>query len=468
MALRSIKTIAIPVFTLFMIGNVFGNDGAYSFVKNAESGAAMPINNTFISMVSENIEIKVSDLYYHKTRVGEYMYGNYLTDGKVITRCTFVFANTSSERQSCLMGFPIKYPVDKTVYFSGNGKRMTKVAVDDFPFFECRVNGKTMPYVFADHEDNPAVPKVSNYDGVYLFETKFEPRETITIENISIQDLSCGFKDTPAIEYVLLSGLTWNKPIGKTDISVEFAGLPSEIIKILKCSYPMASASNGRYSWSFKDFTPAKDLYLEFDFGISTKTGLGEAFRKYEAAREYDKIFWLHQIVETRGNVRYSDIKVPGDELRLIFFNAGNYYHKLCSYYKANEMYMAAISADQEFRKLMQKMEDSEEIEHSDSYSDWMDYMDHSLSYGDKTIQNLRQQKIPVQKGQKAPLYYLLYNLACTESLTGDADLVLIEMALIWGYPKSEYKWIREDPDLYLVRRLWGNELTGMLDAYAH
>ncbi len=67
---------------------------------------------------------------------------------------------------------------------------------------------------------------------------------------------------------------------------------------------------------------------------------------------------------------------------------------------------------------------------------------------------------------QPAPLYYLFYNLACTESLTGSNTINYIEAALVLGYPKSERQWFTQDPDLTLLRKTNGKELEDLLKRY--
>jgi hypothetical protein len=202
-----------------------------------------------------------------------------------VATCVFTFRNLTGEAIEVQMGFPD---------WKEHGDDADGWAIRDF---QVKVKGQAVRATHKDIDedtDEAAAPgRVKlDYQGAYTWKVRFEPGETVVVENTyrfggfssNGPFSACVWNEKPArlasvfwrkarkpkggwdfedgvckvVSYIVTTGRTWARPIGVADIAIELppGTWPHQVVPL-----PAATqVDQGWVRWHFENFTPTEEL----------------------------------------------------------------------------------------------------------------------------------------------------------------------------------------------------------------
>jgi hypothetical protein len=214
---------------------------ADDYESGRDGDSVYPVKSTAVRMASERVEVFVE---WATERGGH---------AKMRVAAEFVLVNDSTEPHATLVSFPASY-YDEKFTRTVDGQ---KVAVPKYPV--------------KDPEG------LVRYYDAYTSEIRFEPRQTrrVGVTYVAAADARSGWPPYPAgWSYILRTGALWKEKIGEAQVIVHFPEAmppggfgPFRSEAMLLC--PPGYEVNGRtVTWTFKDFEPDEDIYIEWDDGL--------------------------------------------------------------------------------------------------------------------------------------------------------------------------------------------------------
>lgn len=281
----SVLTIITMICVTFMSAAYCDDSSYYEY---PQSGTVFPINNDFISMVSEDV---------------------IFSNNQFIT--IFVFKNMTDIEQEVSMGFPVVddyaildiFDMDEGVneeaeYLSTlndvEKKKYLANKIESYYRFKSFINGIEVERQLVELND---LLENIGYKYVFLTKVKFKANETITVTNIYNQAPN-SFADNIGnsnkhIKYILKTGAAWKSDIDKANlhfyldvnqfskknyeylenIDLDESSYKGEFLKFyIHSNYKTTTISNkGDYylcQWNLSNIEPDKDL--EVDWGYRT------------------------------------------------------------------------------------------------------------------------------------------------------------------------------------------------------
>lgn len=202
-----------------------------------------------------------------------------------VATCVFTFRNLTGEAIEVQMGFPD---------WKEHGDDADGWAIRDF---QVKVRGQAVAAtrkVIEEGADEASAPRrvALDYQGAYTWKVRFEPGETIVVENTyrfggfssNGPFSACVWNEKPArlksvfwrkarkpkggwdfedgvckvVSYIVTTGRTWARPIGVADIAIELppGTWPHQIVPL-----PAATqVEQGWVRWHFENFSPTEEL----------------------------------------------------------------------------------------------------------------------------------------------------------------------------------------------------------------
>ncbi|MBN2834281.1 MAG: hypothetical protein JXR48_04870 [Candidatus Delongbacteria bacterium] len=343
----------IIVFILFIIPEyIYSNDA--SFIKNLYTGNFYPISNNNISMLNEEINIKV-EYDFTNSSPGHNQF--------ILTyNCNYSFKNNSPEKQMISMGFPVHYNGQYATserdeaHRSLQGNDTKEELFSTFPgmiSFESMIDEKKVSYSRELFEPNPEHPDL-DYDEVYVFTVEFQPYEQKHIVNNYKQyAYPLVFSPDPlsapiGFNYILKTGQLWNKPINKAVINVDM-DLSPVLFQLTKLNPEFSSISrkNNRFviNHTFSNFFPQQDIYIELQFTDIKNIDISQLNSEMKTAvndRDMKKCLLFSNYAIHQG-MKITD-KIPYDLLRRVMYWGANFAYFEKEYWTAISLFKSSIS----------------------------------------------------------------------------------------------------------------------------
>jgi hypothetical protein len=272
------KTVRAIVILLLAAFSAYADDAAIGY--SIESGTVFPVQNDAIEMVEETVVIR----------------------GDEVT-ATFLFRNTTRQRQTVTLGFPVfgdPDQVGKSGQFATDmdtpplsGEAQVKFNQKTMNF-TCRVDGRPVArqLVVADPEKQPG-----DFPWYFVARIDFQPGQQRTVvDTYHDQPSSLGYStmdSTRTTFYVLSTGSTWKGPIGRATVRFyydrSYDGETSRQNQFVPNNYVFnetMSASPGGYTrhqesrgdswleWRFSNFEPDFNIAVTFTRERSSREAL--------------------------------------------------------------------------------------------------------------------------------------------------------------------------------------------------
>ncbi len=249
MSLRRVLVLISILSSISCIASA--NDSAFG----GSGSLPMPITNSDIAMVAEQIEITGSDLQ------------NPQKEGRWNYSCKFSFKNHSSSTQTLQMGFPFPINNDLGAIAVPKGKINN---VGDPLVYDFKITTSKGP-VQAVRSQIKATPDWE-YKDAYLWSMSFAPHESIDIKHTYSTGATNDVQGFTWVHYVLKTGALWRggvightylivKPETPTRLCSEVSNYTTEQ-PLLPGMQRVEMGKIRSYVWDLKDFTPKSDLSL--------------------------------------------------------------------------------------------------------------------------------------------------------------------------------------------------------------
>ena len=220
-----------------------------------------------------------------------------LYKGYAVVKGTYVFKNTTNEKLSFKMGYPVNG------IYSGGEVDYNQVLLDSLSKFKIRSNGNWLPLV---KQENYEYGRIQNFSENWMvWQMVFSPNETRTVEvyfmvNTNNGQISKGYNTNHynAFIYLLESGSVWKNPIEKGNFYIQLRdGIEQKNVKGLSAGFDFKyNAANQLYAGTKTNFSPtAKDNV------VVTYAERNESFNFETAARtselHFDRIDSLSNVL---------------------------------------------------------------------------------------------------------------------------------------------------------------------------
>lgn len=266
------------------------------------AGTIEPIENKNVTMVEENVYIKV--------------FG-----GTSAARCEFVFKNDSTSEQDVLMGFPASRIMEGSVI-----DETTKLS--DFKVFE---NGEEKPAKLEKAKDISKTIQVGDISEWYTWNVHFKGGEEKRIENT----YTAQNYDAPwarRVGYILKTGAPWKGNIGKATITFELMDISPAKINTEYTKPAGYRIEKNKVIWEYKNFEPEEDIGMTFDKGSSivdaALNGINET-EKSDVSEMLQKAHTLFMADKYEEGLKILN-SLTGNNIynELVYFYLLNYYLK--------------------------------------------------------------------------------------------------------------------------------------------
>ena len=184
-----------------------------------------------------------------------------LYKGYAVVKGIYVFKNTTNEKLSFKMGYPVNG------IYSGGEVDYNQVILDSLSKFKIRSNGNWLPLV---KQPNYEYGRIQNFSENWMvWQMAFAPNETRTVEvyfmvNTNDGQVSKGYNTNHynAFIYLLESGSVWKNPIEKGNFYIQLrGGIEQKDVKGLSAGFDFKyNAAHQLYAGLKNNFSPtAKD-----------------------------------------------------------------------------------------------------------------------------------------------------------------------------------------------------------------
>lgn len=239
--------------------------------------------------------------------VGEKIYIQ-LYKGYAVVKGTYVFKNTTPEKLSFKMGYPVNG------IYSGGEVDLNQVILDSLSKFKIKSNGLWLPLV---KQANYEYGNIQNFSENWMvWQMAFAPNETRTVEvyfmvNTNDGQITKGYNSNNynAFIYLLESGSVWKNPIEKGNFYIQLKdGLNQKDVKGLSAGFEFKYNENYQlYAGLKTNFSPTPKDNLVVTYNERNETF---DFAKIIGAAEvhFDRIDSLSNVTLT--NLVYQPVTV--------------------------------------------------------------------------------------------------------------------------------------------------------------
>ncbi|MCB0450935.1 MAG: hypothetical protein KDC97_12530 [Confluentibacter sp.] len=233
-----------------------------SFFSNQKTlaNAAQPgiwnAGGTVFTMVYPEDSLSFKKVQMQQERIYIQLY-----KGFAVVKGTYIFKNTTNERLSFKMGYPVNG------IYSGGEVDLNEVTIDSLSRFKIKANERWLSLIKEDH------PELNNNDrnlnpfsdNWMVWQMGFEPVETQTVEiyfivNTNDAKVRKGYnlENRNAFIYLLESGSVWHQPIVKGNFYIQLMdGLTIEDLKGLSSGFGfLFNKTHQIYIGTKTDFSP--------------------------------------------------------------------------------------------------------------------------------------------------------------------------------------------------------------------
>jgi hypothetical protein len=216
----------------------------------------MPIGQSDVEMISENIVIKGTDI------------GNERGEGRWEVSCDYAFRNTSDKPVKLTVGFPFPVNDEEGAVSVPRGK---KAGAGDPLVYDFRVSIDGNPVNVRRAKIAPNSETGQYYRWAYLWDMEFKPHEMMKVHHDYVTGVTWDVMGYSWALYVLRTGANWKG--GKIG-SAHFEVIPNELVKMCseierQADYlkpkPRGMKVEGvgvkqKFVWDLKNFQPEEDL----------------------------------------------------------------------------------------------------------------------------------------------------------------------------------------------------------------